>query len=126
MVVKCLGGFFFLGGWVVGRRHWCSNSVSGSYGMSFWEYIRQGCPTLSSYLKFEVRVGSQVKFWQDRWCGECGNSLAMCFPTVWQRRISLIWPLFSTKPKSTNQGFPWLGKAYSQSSSSNPGKECCI
>ena len=37
----------------------------------FQRTIRQGWPTFSKSIQFEVGVGKRIKFWHHVWCGGC-------------------------------------------------------
>ena len=48
---------------------WCSNPVLDPYGFGMWRTIRQGWPSVSSHILYEVGDGTRVTFWQDQWSG---------------------------------------------------------
>ena len=50
---------------------WCANSVTSpyGYGAGLWKTIRQGWPTFTHYIQYEVGDGSRVKCCQNLWCG---------------------------------------------------------
>jgi hypothetical protein len=47
---------------------WCSNEPIGAYGVGLWKNIRRGWEKFHCHNKFEVGVGSKVRFWHDLWC----------------------------------------------------------
>ncbi|XP_059441980.1 E4 SUMO-protein ligase PIAL1-like [Corylus avellana] len=59
---------------------WCTKEVSGSHGVSVWKHIRQGWSSFAKGCRFEVGVGSKVRFWHDTWCG--GTPLKQAFPSL--------------------------------------------
>jgi hypothetical protein len=61
---------------------WCSNDVSGLYGISLWKTIRKGWDCFSHFVNFKVGDGSSLKFWFDPWCGEV--SLRDRFPELYR------------------------------------------
>ena len=44
---------------------WCSNMVSGSYGVSLWKSIRKDWDSFKSFISFDIGDGSKVGFWHD-------------------------------------------------------------
>jgi hypothetical protein len=44
------------------RGGWCSLEVVGSYGESFWKYIRRGWDTFYKFVSLEVGDGYNVRF----------------------------------------------------------------
>ena len=48
---------------------WCSNVVSGSYGVS-WKHIKRASNAFSSFVSIKVFDGGQTRFWHNIWCGE--------------------------------------------------------
>uniref|UniRef100_A0A2N9E3N6 Endonuclease/exonuclease/phosphatase domain-containing protein n=1 Tax=Fagus sylvatica TaxID=28930 RepID=A0A2N9E3N6_FAGSY len=61
-------------------RRWISATIPGSYGVGLWKNIRKDWAHFARYLRFEVRDGTQIKFWNDSWC-EIGP-LKEAFPEV--------------------------------------------
>jgi hypothetical protein len=59
---------------------WCSKEVSGPYGVGLWKHIRRGWDTFSKGLRFEVGIGSKVRFWHDVWCSD--QPLKHVFPSL--------------------------------------------
>jgi hypothetical protein len=59
---------------------WCSKEVSGPYGVGLWKHIRRGCDTFSMGVRFEVGIGSKVRFWHDVWCSD--QLLKLVFPSL--------------------------------------------
>ena len=41
-------------------------ALSGPYEVNLWKNIRQGWPSLSQFILYEVGDGSKVQFWLDR------------------------------------------------------------
>uniref|UniRef100_A0A7N2LF47 RanBP2-type domain-containing protein n=1 Tax=Quercus lobata TaxID=97700 RepID=A0A7N2LF47_QUELO len=44
--------------------------------------VTPGWPSFSRHILYDIGVGSRVKFWQDRWCGE--TSLAVRYPDLFR------------------------------------------
>jgi hypothetical protein len=42
----------------------------GSFGVGVRKHIRRGWDKFSTFVRFEVGVGSKVSFWHDIWCGD--------------------------------------------------------
>jgi hypothetical protein len=63
------------------RGGWSSLSVTGSYGVSVWKFIRRGWDNVAKYLRFEVGEGSHIRFWHDLWCGN--RHLKLCYPALY-------------------------------------------
>ena len=61
---------------------WCSNSVSGPYGVGLWKNISWGWPSLCHYILYDIGDRSRVKFWPDYWCGE--TPLAVNYPELFR------------------------------------------
>jgi hypothetical protein len=59
---------------------WGSKEVSGPYGVGLWKHIRRGWDTFSKGLRFEVGIGSKVRFWHDVWCSD--QPLKHVFPSL--------------------------------------------
>jgi hypothetical protein len=59
---------------------WCTKEVSSSYGVGLWKHIRQGWNSFANGIRFEVGLGSKVRFWQDIWCGD--QPLKYTFPSL--------------------------------------------
>jgi hypothetical protein len=49
---------------------WITNRPRGPHGCSVWKLIRMGWDGFSSNVGFDVGLGNQVLFWQDRWCSD--------------------------------------------------------
>lgn len=49
---------------------WCSVDGRGSYGVSLWRYIQRGWSDFRDNLNYEVGNGNNIRFWDDRWCGD--------------------------------------------------------
>lgn len=48
---------------------WCSNVVTGSYGVS-WKHIKRASNAVSSFVSIKVFDGGRTRFWHNIWCGE--------------------------------------------------------
>jgi hypothetical protein len=59
---------------------WCTKEVSSSYGVGLWKHIHQGWNFFAKGIRFEVGIGSKVRFWQDIWCGD--QPLKHAFPSL--------------------------------------------
>ena len=59
---------------------WTTPLPRGSYGVSVWRSIRSGWEAFSSFVRFQVRDGQTVSFWEDRWCAD--SSLRALFPEL--------------------------------------------
>ena len=59
---------------------WCSKEVSGPYGVGLWKHIRRGWDTFSKGVRFEVGIGSKVRFWHDAWSSD--QPLKHVFPSL--------------------------------------------
>jgi hypothetical protein len=64
---------------------WCSVDGRGSYGVSLWRYIRRGWSDFRDNVNYEVGYGNNIRFWDDRWCGD--QPLKVRFPSL--HRIAL-------------------------------------
>ena len=40
-------------------------------GHMVWNFIRSGWLNFSKFLCYDVGDGTQVKFWDDKWCRDC-------------------------------------------------------
>ena len=60
---------------------WCTKPVSGTYGVIVWKSIRSGWLAFFNFLWYDVGDGTDVKFWEDVWCGVC--SLKEVFPKLY-------------------------------------------
>ena len=56
--------------------------MNGPYGVGLWKNISQRWPSFSHHILYDIGDGSNVKFWQDRWCGE--TSLAIRYPNLFR------------------------------------------
>ena len=61
---------------------WCSKIPTGPYGVGLWKFIRSGWDKFSRLLKFEVGVGSRIRFWDDVWCTD--GSLKDAYPELFR------------------------------------------
>jgi hypothetical protein len=48
--------------------------------VSVWKHIRRGWDNFFNFLRFEVGVGSNVRFWHDKWCGD--SPLKLFYPAL--------------------------------------------
>jgi hypothetical protein len=62
------------------RGGWCSKEVMGTFGVGVWKHIRRGWDKFSTFVRFEVGVGSKVSFWHDIWCGD--RPLKISYPDL--------------------------------------------
>ena len=60
---------------------WCTKLVLGTYGVSVWKSIRSGWLAFFKFLRYDVGDVTNVKFWEDVWCGVC--SLKEVFPKLY-------------------------------------------
>jgi hypothetical protein len=61
---------------------WCSKEISGPYGVGLWKHIRRGWDKFAQYMRFEVGMGSKIRFWHDTWCGS--QPLKQTFPSLFR------------------------------------------
>ncbi|XP_059633971.1 uncharacterized protein LOC132276526 [Cornus florida] len=54
--------------------------VSIAGGVGAWKSIRKGWDAFSPHVRFSVRDGSRVRFWEDLWCGN--QPLCRTFPRL--------------------------------------------
>lgn len=54
----------------------------GTYGVSFWKFIRKWWKVFVKHIVFEVGEGTRISFWFDVWCGE--RALFSIFPGVFR------------------------------------------
>jgi hypothetical protein len=59
---------------------WVSKEVSGSFGVGLWKHIRRGWDLFAQNVRFEVGIGSKIRFWHDTWCGN--QPLQQAFPSL--------------------------------------------
>jgi hypothetical protein len=59
---------------------WMSKVPIGPYGVGLWKFIRHRWDKFSRLLKFEVGAGTNIRFWDDVWCG--GEPLKDVFPEL--------------------------------------------
>jgi hypothetical protein len=59
---------------------WMSKVPIGPYGVGLWKFIRHRWDKFSRLLKFEVGDGTNIRFWEDVWCG--GEPLKDVFPEL--------------------------------------------
>lgn len=50
---------------------WCTEGVSGPYGVRSLEIHKTGVIAFSLFIQFEAGNVTRVKFWHDLWCGDC-------------------------------------------------------
>ena len=48
--------------------------------MGFWKVLRKWGHLVSNQFSFVVGDRKRIKFWKDRWCGDC--SLYVAFPSL--------------------------------------------
>jgi hypothetical protein len=48
---------------------WVSKEVSGSFVVGLWKHIRRGWDLFAQNVRFEVGIGSKIRFWHDTGCG---------------------------------------------------------
>ncbi|XP_059671014.1 uncharacterized protein LOC132316554 [Cornus florida] len=56
---------------------WSSRPVSIIGGVSIWKFIQKGWDVFSTHIRFKVRNGMNVRFWEDLWC--CDQLLSLSF-----------------------------------------------
>jgi exonuclease III len=61
---------------------WCSKEISGPFGVGLWKHIRRGWDKFAQYVRFEVGMGSKIRFWHDTWCGS--QPLKQTFPSLFR------------------------------------------
>ena len=61
---------------------WYSNKVSGPFGVGLWKHITQGWALFAQNVRFEVGIGSKIRFWHDTWCGN--QPLKQAFPSLFR------------------------------------------
>ncbi|XP_059650347.1 uncharacterized protein LOC132296126 [Cornus florida] len=59
---------------------WTTRPVSIAVGVGAWKFIRKGWDAFSPNVRFRVRDGSRVRFWEDLWCGN--QPLCRTFPRL--------------------------------------------
>jgi len=42
----------------------------GDFWVGVWKSIRRGWQVFSTFVRYEVRDGSKIRFWYDLWCGD--------------------------------------------------------
>ena len=50
---------------------WCTKSMSGTYAICLWKFIRSGWWNFSKFIRYEVGDGTRVKFWDNVWRRDC-------------------------------------------------------
>jgi hypothetical protein len=59
---------------------WMSKAPIGPHGVGLWKFIHHRWDKFSRLLKFEVGAGTNIRFWEDVWCG--GEPLKDVFPEL--------------------------------------------
>ena len=59
---------------------WRSSEPSGSHGVGLWKYICKGWRLFQCHIRFDFGLGSNIRFWEDIWCGD--TSLKNAFPEL--------------------------------------------
>ena len=65
---------------------WFSAEPKGSFGVGLWKVIRREAQQLKQNCKLMLGDGGQIRFWEDKWCGE----FPLCdqFPTLYAMAAS--------------------------------------
>ncbi|XP_059669320.1 uncharacterized protein LOC132314474 [Cornus florida] len=64
-----------------GSGGWSSLPVTIMGGVGLWKFIRKGWDVCSTLIRFKVRNGRHVRFWEDLWCGD--RLLSHSFPRLY-------------------------------------------
>ncbi|XP_059629652.1 uncharacterized protein LOC132272538 [Cornus florida] len=64
-----------------GSGGWSSLPVTITGGVGLWKFIRKGWDVFSTLIRFKVRNGRHVRFWEDLWCGD--QLLSHSFPRLY-------------------------------------------
>ena len=62
-------------------RWWCKKSPN-AHGVGCWKSILKGLELFKTLVRFKVKNGSNVLFWQDVWCAV--SSLKTQFPNLFR------------------------------------------
>ena len=86
---------------------WCTQVVSGRYGVRLWKAIRNEGLFLNSRLAYQVGNGRRVKFGKDKWCGD--EPLCESFPSLYSISLSKdAWVSDVWNPDSDGEGWTSL------------------
>ena len=55
----------------VNEGGWSTKKIRGAHGCGLWRSISSNWADFVSFLDYEVGVGDRIRFWFDRWCGDC-------------------------------------------------------
>ena len=55
----------------VSEGGWSTKKIRGAHGCGLWRSISSNWADFVSFLEYEVGVGDRIRFWFDRWCGDC-------------------------------------------------------
>ncbi|XP_059629880.1 uncharacterized protein LOC132272811 [Cornus florida] len=61
---------------------WSSLEIRDPRGVGFWKFIRKGWDEFSKHIRFRLRDGRRICFWEDVWCGDV--PLAIAFPQLYR------------------------------------------
>ena len=81
------------------REGWCSREVREVHGMGLWKGIRMDWELVSTQISFSVGNERMVRFWRDRWCGDC--LLCESFPSLFalsiekEAWVAEVWDLLA-------------------------------
>ena len=91
---------------------WCTQAVSGRYGVGLWKAIRNKWLFLNSRLAYQVGSGQRVKFWKDKWCGD--KPLCESLPSLFSISLSKdAWVSDVWNPDSDGEGWtPLFSRAF--------------
>ena len=91
---------------------WCTQVVSGRYGVRLWKAIRNEWLFLNSRLAYQVGNGRRVKFGKDKWCGD--EPLCESFPSLYSISLSKdAWVSDVWNPDSDGEGWtPLFSRAF--------------
>lgn len=65
---------------MIQNNGWDSHIVERESFRCPWKYISQGLPCFLSHVKFVVRNGAHIRFWEDIWLGE--RPLSKVYPRL--------------------------------------------
>uniref|UniRef100_A0A2N9IL89 Reverse transcriptase zinc-binding domain-containing protein n=1 Tax=Fagus sylvatica TaxID=28930 RepID=A0A2N9IL89_FAGSY len=99
-----------LGGWRTSR-------IRGPHGCGVWKGIMLGWDEYFWNIEFVVGLGTRIRFWQDKWCGDM--ALMDRFPTLYacsthREELDLVVEFFqllasNTPTKEGSDGLRWKG-----------------
>ncbi|XP_059663371.1 uncharacterized protein LOC132309035 [Cornus florida] len=64
------------------RGGWSARPVRSASGVGVWRAIGKGWDEFSKHVRFKVRDGRFVRFWEDPWCAD--RPLALLFPRLFR------------------------------------------